>query len=84
LGETDDPLKRETLRAIEQKPYGTLLGSGHPPSEVSGFYKLEEAPWTLMMIAPGRKILAPILRFRLYYFITSAVFILLILLLMNW
>jgi sigma-B regulation protein RsbU (phosphoserine phosphatase) len=83
LGETNEPLERETLKAIEQKPYGTLLGSGHPPSEVSGFYKLQEAPWTLVMIAPGRKILAPILRFRLYYFITSAGFILLILLLMK-
>ncbi|MGA9537315.1 MAG: SpoIIE family protein phosphatase [Desulfobacterales bacterium] len=83
LGETNEPLERETLKAIEQRPYGTLLGSGHPPSEVSGFYKLQEAPWTLVMIAPGRKILAPILRFRLYYFITSAVFILLILLLMK-
>ena len=83
LGETNEPLERETLKAIEQRPYGTLLGSGHPPSEISGFYKLQEAPWTLVMIAPGRKILAPILRFRLYYFITSAGFILLILLLMK-
>ena len=83
LGETNEPLERETLKAIEQRSYGTLLGSGHPPSEVSGFYKLQEAPWTLVMIAPGGKILAPILRFRLYYFITSAVFILLILLLMK-
>jgi sigma-B regulation protein RsbU (phosphoserine phosphatase) len=83
LGETKEPLERETLKAIEQRPFGTLLGSGHPPSEVSGFYKLQEAPWTLVMIAPGRKILAPILRFRLYYFITSAGFIILILLLMK-
>ena len=84
LGETNEPLERETLKAIEQRPYGTLLGSGHPPSEVSGFYKLQEAPWTLVMIAPGRKILAHILRFRLYYFITGAGFILLILLLMKY
>lgn len=83
LAETNEPLERETLRAIKQRPYGTLLGSGHPPSEVSGFYKLQEAPWTLVMIAPGRIILAPILRFRLYYFITSAGFIFLILLLMK-
>lgn len=83
LAETNEPLERETLRAIKQRPYGTLLGSGHPPSEVSGFYKLQEAPWTLVMIAPGRIILAPILRFRLYYFITSAGFIFLILLLIK-
>ncbi len=83
LAETDEPLERATLKAIKERAYGTLLGSGHPPTEVSGFYKLQEAPWTLVMIAPGRKILAPIVRFRLYYFITGAGFILIILLLMK-
>jgi len=83
LAETNEPLEKETLKAIKERPYGTLLGSGHPPSAVSGFYKLQEAPWTLVMFAPGRKILTPILRFRLYYFITGAGFILIILLLMK-
>ncbi|MEJ2167888.1 MAG: SpoIIE family protein phosphatase [Desulfobacterales bacterium] len=83
LAETNEPLEKETLKALKSKTYGTLLGSGHPPAEVSGFYKLEEAPWTLLMIAPGRKILAPIVHFRLYYLITGAGFILLILLLMK-
>lgn len=83
LAETNEPLEKETLKALKSKTYGTLLGSGHPPAEVSGFYKLQEAPWTLVMIAPGRKILAPIVHFRLYYLITGAGFILLILLLMN-
>ncbi len=83
LAETKEPLESETMKAIKSEPYGTLLGSGHPPAEVSGFYKLQEAPWTLVMIAPGRKILAPIVRFRLYYLITGAGFILLILLLMK-
>ncbi len=83
LAESDEPLEKATLKAIKSRPYGTLLGSGHPPSEVSGFYRLQEAPWTLVMIAPGRKILASIVRFRLYYFITGAGFILLILLLMK-
>jgi len=83
LAEANEPLEKETLKAIKSKPYGTLLGSGHPPAEVSGFYRLQEAPWTLVMIAPGRKILASIVRFRLYYFITAAGFILLILLLMK-
>ncbi len=83
LAETQEPLETRTLEAIKMKPYGTVLGSGHPPARVSGFYRLQEAPWTLVMIAPGSEILAPILRFRLYYFITAAVFILLILLLMR-
>jgi sigma-B regulation protein RsbU (phosphoserine phosphatase) len=83
MAETNEPLEKETLQAAKSRPYGTLLGRGHPPAQVSGFYKLQEAPWTLVMIAPGRKILAPIVRFRLYYFITGAGFILLILMLMK-
>ena len=63
--------------------HGTLYGNGNPPSEVSGFYKLKEAPWTLVMIAPGREILYPIAQFRLYYFIIGTGFILLILLLIK-
>ena len=83
LGEANEPLEKATLKAIKSKPYGTLLGNGNPPALVSGFYKLQEAPWTLVMIAPGRKILAPILHFRFYYLISGAGFILLILLLIK-
>ncbi|RUM88989.1 MAG: hypothetical protein DSZ24_02330, partial [Thermodesulfatator sp.] len=39
--------------------------------------------WTLIMIAPGKQILASILRFRLYYFITGTAFILMIVLLIR-
>jgi class 3 adenylate cyclase len=28
---------------------------------------MEQAPWTIVLFAPGRKILAPIVRFRFYY-----------------
>jgi sigma-B regulation protein RsbU (phosphoserine phosphatase) len=44
---------------------------------------LDEAPWTLVMIAPGEEILSPIIRFRLYYFISGAIFILLVLVLIR-
>ncbi len=83
LSDSDDLLERETLKAMAKRPFGTLSGEGHPPDEVSGFYKLQEAPWSLVMIAPGREILAPIVRFRLYYFITGAGFIFLILMLIR-
>ena len=76
-------LERETLNAMNSKPFGTIRGRGHPPSEVSGFYKLKEAPWSLVMIAPGREILSSIVRFRWYYFIIGTGFILLILFLIN-
>ena len=83
LGDSNDPLEQKTLEALLSLPFGTILGQGHPPSEVSGFYKLDEAPWTLVMIAPGEEILSPIIRFRLYYSISGAIFILLVLVLIR-
>jgi sigma-B regulation protein RsbU (phosphoserine phosphatase) len=84
FGETEDALlEKETLEAMKSEAYGTLLGSGHPASQVGGFYRLKEAPWTLVMIAPGEEILSPIVRFRLYYLIIGSALILLILLLIR-
>jgi sigma-B regulation protein RsbU (phosphoserine phosphatase) len=54
---------------------GTVQGEGHPPSEIAGFYRLEEAPWFLVMIAPGREILSPIIQFRWIYSIFAIGFI---------
>jgi len=79
LGENDDPLEIKTLVAVQQKPHGTVIGRGFPPSKVSGFYQLQEAPWTLVMIAPAKDILAPIVKLRWYYIVSGAIFIFLIL-----
>ncbi len=67
LGETRDPLEEAMSRAMQQKPFGTLLGPGFLPDRVVGFYKLHEAPWVIMLHAEGSQILAPIRRFTLYY-----------------
>jgi sigma-B regulation protein RsbU (phosphoserine phosphatase) len=83
LGENNDPLELKTLEAMKENPEGTLLGHGFFTAEVSGFYRLKEAPWTLIMIAPGKQILASVIRFRLYYFITGTAFIFVILLLIK-
>ena len=83
LGENNDPLELATLKAMKEQTSGTILGQGHPPKEVSGFYQLEEAPWSLVMIAPGREILAPIVKFRNYYIAGGSLFVLLILLLIR-
>ncbi|MCG6915922.1 MAG: SpoIIE family protein phosphatase [Deltaproteobacteria bacterium] len=83
LGETNDPVELATLKAIKEQRSGTILGQGHPPDEVSGFYHLEEAPWSLIMIAPGKAILAPIVRFRNFYIVGGSLFVLLILLLIR-
>lgn len=67
LSNSEDSLEFKTLKALNSEPYGTILGKGHPPVEVSGFYRLQEAPWSLLMFAPGKEILSPIVRFRFYY-----------------
>jgi sigma-B regulation protein RsbU (phosphoserine phosphatase) len=83
LGEKSDPLELATLKALKEQASGTVLGQGHPPSEVSGFHKLEEAPWSVILVAPGKEIMAPIVIFRNYYIIGGSLFILLILLLIR-
>ncbi|CAB1059805.1 Serine phosphatase RsbU, regulator of sigma subunit [Olavius sp. associated proteobacterium Delta 1] len=83
LGENNKNLEVKTLTAMKKKPYGTVMSSGFFPSEVSGYYRLKEAPWTLIMIAPGKQILSSVIRFRLYYFISGTIFISVILLLIK-
>jgi sigma-B regulation protein RsbU (phosphoserine phosphatase) len=83
LGDENKGLEVKTLTAMNEKPYGTVMSSGFFPSEVSGYYRLKEAPWTLIMIAPGKQILSSVIRFRLYYFITGTAFIFIILLLIK-
>ena len=36
LGEYTDTLELATLRAMQEEPYGTVIGSGNPSKEVSG------------------------------------------------
>jgi phosphoserine phosphatase RsbU/P len=84
LADTQDLLERETFKAMALAPDGTLRGPGHPPDEVSGFYRLKEAPWVLVMIAPGRKILAPIIQLRTLYSIFGLGFIVAIIALIRW
>jgi sigma-B regulation protein RsbU (phosphoserine phosphatase) len=83
LGDDGNPLAKETLAAMATKPFGTLFGKGHPPDQVSSFYRLREAPWTLVVFAPGKEILAPIIRFRIHYVVTGFCILLLILLLIR-
>jgi HAMP domain-containing protein len=84
LGETLDPVETEVFEQMRQKPYGTIMGKGHPPDMVSGFYSLQRAPWVLIMYAPGKQILGSIIRFRFYYAIAGAVFIGIIILLIHY
>ncbi|MFH1481305.1 MAG: adenylate/guanylate cyclase domain-containing protein [Pseudomonadota bacterium] len=83
FGQTDDPFERSLLKAIKEKPFGTVLGPGTPPGEVGGFYRLRYAPWTIVLFATGKDVLAPIIHFRNYYFAGGTLAILIILLLIR-
>ena len=83
LGENNDSLELKTLKALKEQPFGTVFGKGYPPSKVIGFYRLQEAPWNLVLVAPGKEILAPITSFQFYYSLMGTIFILFILLLIR-
>ena len=84
LGESGDSLELEVLRNLKEKDFGTVMGEGRPPKRVIGFYLLAEAPWYLILVSPGQKILSPVIRFTLYYALIAAGFIICILLVMRY
>ncbi len=67
LGSTGDPLELAMLKAMQEKPYGTLQAPGFLPAKIVGYYALHEAPWVIMLHAQGRQIMAPIRRFSIHY-----------------
>ncbi len=79
LGETRDPLELAMLKAMKEKPYGTLMGK----DRVIGYYQLHAAPWAIMLHARGSQILAPIIRFRLYYLVGGVLCLIVILVLIR-
>ena len=83
LGETGGTLEKAIMEGMKQRPFGTILGPGRPPEEVAGFYKMEQAPWVIILFAPGDKILRPIIRFRLFSAMAGGFCILLFLLLIR-
>jgi len=77
---TVSTLEKDTLAALQRNDAGTVFGPGSPPGEISGYYHLAEAPWTMVVIAPGKLVLRPILRFKFFYILSIGVCILFILL----
>lgn len=76
-------LQQDTLRAFQTQNSGMVFGRGTPPEEVSGYYRLMEAPWTMVVMAPGDKVMQPIISFKLVYILSIIVCIVLILLLIR-
>jgi sigma-B regulation protein RsbU (phosphoserine phosphatase) len=72
-------LEAQTMTAMRSRGFGTVFGPGRPPEEVSGYYRLSEAPWTMVVMARGEQVLQPIIRFKSFYVLSFALCILLIL-----
>jgi adenylate cyclase len=83
LGETNDPLELAVMKSMKERPSGTVWGPGRPPDRIAGFHRLQNAPWSIVLFARGKDILAPLLDFRDYYAAILAVGILAILLLIR-
>ena len=79
LAKTGSPLEEWVIKAIQQKSSGTIRGPGHPPAMVAGFYRLEKAPWSILLFAPGEEILKPIIRLRYYFLVGSLLLIMIVL-----
>ena len=84
IGDSGNALEQAVLAAMTTSNFGTVFGEGQPPAEIGGFYRLMEAPWYLVIFAPGDEILAPLVRFRWYFAVTGSVFIMVILVLIRW
>ncbi|MFV0435959.1 MAG: SpoIIE family protein phosphatase [Desulfopila sp.] len=59
-----DRLERDIFTAMADATYGTVYSTDHDQGRVSGFYRLSEAPWTIIIISQTKRVLQPILRFR--------------------
>lgn len=83
LGQSGNELELRILQDLLSNPSGTPLGAGNPPQRVAGFFRLKRAPWTLVLIAPGDKVLSPIVSFLRTYVIASSICVVLVLLLIR-
>lgn len=83
LGDTNDPLESKILEGLKGNPFGTVSSSGHPPERIAGYYNLSVVPWTIVVFAPGKKILQPIIQFRNIFLFGSLILFIFILVLIR-
>ncbi len=73
-------IDKDAWAEMQGKKLGTIFGEGKPPKDVCVFYQLDQAPWTLVVVAPGKSVLQPLIDYRrIYLFVTfSAILIILL------
>jgi class 3 adenylate cyclase len=76
LRDNRDPVRLAIMRGIKEKPSG-IISEG---SQVIGFYHLKSSPLAIVLHAPGKQIITPVLRFGLIYPLGGIMSLLLILL----
>lgn len=69
-------LQAETWKSMKENKSGTVFSKETPPTMVSGYYSLNEAPWTLVVLTDGPSVLEPIISFRSTYFLICSIGIL--------
>ena len=84
FGETGDPLQKKVLEEMKTEDFGSVLGKGHPPDRVIGFYKVPTTDWYLLLTSPGSEILAPIVRFRMTYILAGIISLICVGTLIQW
>lgn len=60
-------IDKDAWAEMQGKKLGTIFGEGTPPKDVCVFYQLDQAPWTLVVVAPGKRVLEPLIDFRQIY-----------------
>lgn len=78
LGETGSPLEKRILKEIKSRHFGTIFGEGNPPEIVVRYHKVPTTDWYVVLFSDGRKILAPIIRFRTSYFVAGIIVVIVI------
>ena len=79
LGETGEPFERKILEGMRERKFGILFDTGRPPSHVAGFHNIGLSNWTVVLIAPGREILANMYWYRNLYFLGIGILVLTVL-----
>ena len=84
LGETGDFLEKKILKEIRKGvPFGTIIGEGHPPDYIAGFYKIPSVNWRIVLYSKGRAVLRPLIDFSFYYSVAGIAALLIILILIR-
>ncbi len=83
LGDSGNALELLVLKTMEHKAHATVVGRGHPPERIAGFYKLDNVPWTIIIYGRGEDVLKPIIQYRNFFGLSGLLIICLVIFLIR-